>query len=69
MAKKIEVLVLRNICKFDGEIVRKGNTAQLTGKEMERFLNIGAVERPAFKASDFEDTNEDSDAKIEGGDA
>lgn len=62
MARTIEALVLKNICKYDGEIVRKGNTAKLTGEEMEHFLNVGAVERPAFVASDL-------NKKIEGGDA
>lgn len=66
MARKIDALVLRNICSEADGIVRKGGTAHLTGKEMERYVSIGAVQRPAFVASELE---ESGNPKTEGGDA
>ena len=55
MARKIEALVLRNICTESEGIIRKGGTAQLTGEEMEHYIRIGAVQRPAFVAADLDD--------------
>ena len=61
-AKKIEVLVLRNICtKSDGKI-KKGEKAFLTSAEATPYLNIGAVKRPDL-------TEEELNDSIEGGDA
>jgi len=71
MAKKIEALVLRNICtKADGKI-KKGETAKLTGKEMEHYVRIGAVQRPEYVPGDEPVIIVDSagDQAIEGGDA
>lgn len=67
MAKKIEALVLRNICTASDGIIRKGKTAQLTGKEMEHYVSIGAVQRPAFVAADID--GDPSNPQVEGGDA
>ena len=69
MAKKIEALVLRNICTEKDGVIRKGAIAKLTGKEMEHYVSIGAVQRPEFKASDLEDEAVDDNAETEGGDA
>lgn len=74
MARKIEALVLRNInCVTDG-IVRKGDIAHLTGKEMEHYLSVGAVQRPEFNAAEFDDDDDDDltiddNSQVEGGDA
>ena len=67
MARKIDALVLRNICTESDGIIRKGSTAQLTGKEMEHYVSLGAVQRPEFVASDLDDDPDNS--SIEGGDA
>jgi len=69
MARKIEALVLRNICTEKDGIIRKGNIARLTGEEMEKYVRIGAVQRPEFVASDVEEIEETETPEIEGGDA
>lgn len=51
----IEAKALANVRpKFDkdgnaAEIVRKGGTAWLTVEELEKYVNIGAVEKPEYK--------------------
>lgn len=67
MARKIEALVLRNICTESDGIIRKGGVVQLTGTEMEYYLRLGAVQRPEFVASDIDD--ETDEPNLEGGDA
>ena len=72
MARKIEALVLRNICTESEGVIRAGNTARLSGVEMEHYIRIGAVQRPDFVASDLDDAPESTlvtDSLIEGGDA
>jgi len=73
MARKIQVVVIRNICSEADGIVRSGGTANLTGKEMEHFLRVGAVERPEFVATDIDDApkkgSRPDHSQVEGGDA
>ena len=75
MARKIEALVLRNICTESNGVIRKGETAQLTGKEMEHYVSLGAVQRPAFVAQEAEveleivEESTEYNEIIEGGDA
>lgn len=63
MARKIEALVLRNICTESDGKIKKGEVAQLTGKEMEHYVRVGAVQRPEFVPSEVAEVNQ----KLEGG--
>jgi len=67
MARKIEVLVLRGIRTESAGIIRKGKTARLSGKEMEHYVRIGAVQRPEFTASEIDEPEEQAPT-LEGGD-